>query len=52
LAHIDDRREIFEVREGEVKMIQEPALAQWRPRTPDQRHGRHRPLLLTSQGRL
>jgi len=52
LAHIDDRREIFEVQEGEVKMIQESAFAQWRPRTADHRHGHRRLLLPKSQGRL
>jgi 2-phosphosulfolactate phosphatase len=52
LAHIDDRREVFEVLDGEVKVIiHEPALPQWRPRTPELAHGRGRLLTLKSQRR-
>jgi 2-phosphosulfolactate phosphatase len=35
LAHIDDRREVFQVRDGEVMVIEAPARAQCRPRTPE-----------------
>jgi 2-phosphosulfolactate phosphatase len=50
LAHIDDRREVFEVRDGEVKMIREPARTHWRPRGQGKRNGR--PLVKETQGRL
>jgi 2-phosphosulfolactate phosphatase len=33
LAHIDDLQEVFEVRDGEVKMIKAPAQAHCRPRS-------------------
>jgi hypothetical protein len=52
LAHIDDRREVFEVRDGEVKVIQIPARASSHPRAPEFRGCRGRPLLHKSQGRL
>jgi hypothetical protein len=52
LAHIDDRREIFEILDGEVKVIQVPACARWRPRTPEFMGRPGRPLLQKSQRRL
>jgi hypothetical protein len=52
LAHIDDRREVFEVRDGEVKVIQVPACAPWRPRMPEFRGRPGRTLLQKSQRRL
>jgi 2-phosphosulfolactate phosphatase len=52
LAHIDDRREVFEVRDGEVKIIQVPAFSSLRRRAPEFRGGPCRPLLQNSQRRL
>jgi hypothetical protein len=52
LAHIDDRREVFEVRDGEVKVIHVPAYVSLRRRTPEVRGGAGRPLLHKSQRRL
>jgi len=52
LAHIDDRREVFEVRDGEVKVIHVPARVSLRRRTPEVRGGAGRPLLHKSQRRL
>jgi hypothetical protein len=49
LAHIDDRREVFEVRDGEVKVIHEATRGHSRP--AELRNRPERPLLLKSQRR-